>query len=81
MFCLFDDVNFAKAKPVTGRQPDPKPGVHNSRWVPSPSPEKVTDKNGLFVSFAGLRAHQEPLKTAEARRNQRSQRGYGRELA
>jgi hypothetical protein len=44
MFCLFDDVNFARAKPVAGKQPAPKPGVHNSRWVPSPSPEKVTDK-------------------------------------
>jgi hypothetical protein len=42
--CLFDDVNFARARPVVGRQPDPIPGVHNSRWVPSPSPEKVTDR-------------------------------------
>ena len=44
MFCLFDDVNFARAKPVVGKQPKPKPGVHNSRWVPSPTPKKVTDK-------------------------------------
>ncbi|MBL7219189.1 MAG: cellulase family glycosylhydrolase [Phycisphaerae bacterium] len=44
MFCLFDDVNFARANPVVGKQPKPKPGVHNSRWVPSPTPKKVTDK-------------------------------------
>jgi len=42
--CLFDDVNFAGAHPVVGRQPEPVPGVHNSRWVPSPSPDKVTDR-------------------------------------
>ena len=44
LFCLFDDVNFARAKPIVGKQPKPKPGVHNSRWVPSPTPAKVTDK-------------------------------------
>ncbi|MBT3202040.1 MAG: cellulase family glycosylhydrolase [Phycisphaerales bacterium] len=44
MFCLFDDVNFARAKPIVGKQPAPKPGVHNGRWVPSPTPKKVTDK-------------------------------------
>ena len=44
MFCLFDDVNFARADPVVGKQPKPKPGVHNSRWVPSPIAKKVTDK-------------------------------------
>jgi hypothetical protein len=44
MLCLFDDVNFAKANPVVGKQPEPVPGVHNSRWVPSPTPGKVTDR-------------------------------------
>ena len=44
MFCLFDAVNFANANPVVGKQPEPIPGVHNSRWVPSPTPAKVTDK-------------------------------------
>lgn len=44
MLCLFDDVNFAKANPVLGRQPEPVPGIHNSRWVPSPAPAKVTDR-------------------------------------
>jgi len=44
MICLFDDVNFAKAEPIVGKQPAPKPGVHNGRWVPSPNAKKVTDK-------------------------------------
>lgn len=44
MLCLFDDVNFARANPVVGKQPLPVPGVHNSRWVPSPAAAKVTDK-------------------------------------
>jgi len=44
MLCLFDDVNFANANPVVGKQPEPVPGVHNSRWVPSPAPAKVTDR-------------------------------------
>lgn len=43
MFCLFDDVNFAGAVPKAGKQPAPVPGVHNSRWVPSPAAAKVTD--------------------------------------
>lgn len=34
---LFDDCAFDFAsEPVYGPQPDPVPGVHNSRWVPSP---------------------------------------------
>lgn len=44
MLCLFDDVNFAKAVPRLGPQPPPKPHIHNSRWVPSPHPEMVTDR-------------------------------------
>ncbi len=44
MLCLFDDVNFAGAQPVVGKQPAPVPGVHNSRWVPSPAKNKVTDR-------------------------------------
>jgi hypothetical protein len=44
MLCLFDDVNFARAVPVAGKQPEPRPGVHNSRWVPSPAASKVTDR-------------------------------------
>lgn len=41
---LFDDLNLAASAPVAGGQPDPVPGVHNSRWVPSPSGEAVTDR-------------------------------------
>ena len=34
---MFDDCAFDfGADPVYGPQPDPVPGVHNSRWVPSP---------------------------------------------
>lgn len=34
---LFDDCAFDfGSEPVYGPQPDPVPGVHNSRWVPSP---------------------------------------------
>jgi len=33
---LFDDCAFGKSEPVVGPQPEPVPGVHNSRWVPSP---------------------------------------------
>jgi len=44
MFCLFDDVNFARATPHLGPQEKPVPGVHNSRWVPSPAAHKVTDR-------------------------------------
>jgi len=44
MFCLFDDVNFARENPRLGPQKKPLPGVHNSRWVPSPAAHKVTDR-------------------------------------
>lgn len=36
---LFDDCAFGNAAPTLGPQPDPVPGVHNSRWTPSPGPE------------------------------------------
>ncbi|MHC5056845.1 MAG: glycoside hydrolase 5 family protein [Planctomycetota bacterium] len=45
MLCLFDDVNFARAVPKAGKQPEPRPGVHNGRWVPSPAASKVVDRN------------------------------------
>jgi Cellulase (glycosyl hydrolase family 5) len=35
LFCIFDDC--WNPIPVIGKQPDPKPGVHNSGWVRSPS--------------------------------------------
>ncbi len=34
LFCIFDDC--WNPDPVIGKQPDPKPGVHNSGWVRSP---------------------------------------------
>lgn len=34
LFCIFDDC--WNPNPVIGKQPDPKPGVHNSGWVRSP---------------------------------------------
>jgi len=34
--CLFDDCEFSGADPVYGPQPDPVPGLHNSRAVGSP---------------------------------------------
>lgn len=34
--CFFDDCGFGGAEPVYGPQPDPLPGVHNSRAVASP---------------------------------------------
>lgn len=39
--CLFDDCGFGGAEPVYGPQPDPVPGVHNSRAVASPGREIV----------------------------------------
>jgi hypothetical protein len=35
LFCIFDDCWNPDAK--SGKQPDPKPGVHNSGWVRSPN--------------------------------------------
>lgn len=40
MFVLFDDCWFPNAK--TGRQPDPVPGIHNSRWLQSPGLDAAT---------------------------------------
>ncbi|WP_339651407.1 cellulase family glycosylhydrolase, partial [uncultured Salegentibacter sp.] len=40
MFVIFDDV--WDANPKTGKQPEPKPGTHNSGWVQDPGyPESV----------------------------------------
>ncbi|MEI8058559.1 MAG: 1,4-beta-xylanase [Ferruginibacter sp.] len=35
LFCIFDDC--WNPEPTIGQQPNPKPGVHNSGWVRSPS--------------------------------------------
>jgi hypothetical protein len=41
--CLFDDCGFGGDEPVWGPQPDPVPGVHNSRAVASPGRAIVLD--------------------------------------
>ena len=41
---LFDDMNLAGQAPAIGTQPEPVPGVYNSRWVPSPAPEEVKSR-------------------------------------
>jgi len=41
MFVLFDDCWNSEFRP--GRQPEPRPGVHNSGWVQSPGAERVLD--------------------------------------
>ena len=43
--CLFDDCGFGGAEPVCGPQPDPVPGVHNSRAVASPGRAAVMDRS------------------------------------
>jgi len=41
---LFDDCAFdANREPYLGKQDDPIPGVHNSRWVPSPGHKLAVD--------------------------------------
>ena len=41
---LFDDLNRAGQSPRVGKQPEPVPGEHNARWVPSPGAEAVKDR-------------------------------------
>jgi hypothetical protein len=41
LFCIFDDCWNPDAK--TGKQPEPKPGIHNSGWVRSPNKETHND--------------------------------------
>lgn len=50
VICLFDDCGFGGREPVYGPQPDPVPGVHNSRAVASPGREAVMDR-GLWPEF------------------------------
>jgi hypothetical protein len=47
---LFDDCGFGGAEPVYGPQPDPVPGIHNSRAVASPGRAAVTDR-ALWPEF------------------------------
>lgn len=41
--CLFDDCGFGGEEPFWGAQPDPVPGIHNSRAVASPGRSSVLD--------------------------------------
>ena len=44
MLCLFDDCEFSGETPHWGPQPDPRPGVHNSRAIGSPGRALVADR-------------------------------------
>ncbi len=44
VLCLFDDCGFGGEEPVFGPQPDPIPGVHNSRAVAGPGRAVVMDR-------------------------------------
>lgn len=41
--CLFDDCGFGGSEPVYGPQPNPVPGIHNSRAVACPGRDTVVD--------------------------------------
>ena len=43
VFVLFDDC--WNTNPQLGKQPEPKPGIHNSGWVQSPGSKLVTDSS------------------------------------
>lgn len=43
MFVLFDDCWHPEPKP--GRQPDPRPGIHNSAWLQSPGLSAAKDRS------------------------------------
>jgi hypothetical protein len=53
MFIFFDDCAFAGKLPFLGKQDDPRPGVHNSGWTPSPGPDMVNDP----ITWASLRKY------------------------
>jgi hypothetical protein len=51
--CLFDDCGFGGFEPEYGPQPDPVPGVHNSRAVASPGRATVMDR----AAWGGLESY------------------------
>jgi len=63
MLCLFDDCGFGGEEPVYGPQPEPVPGIHNSRAVASPGRATVMDRaawpdleryvRDMIAAFAG----------------------------
>ena len=56
IFVFFDDCWNPNAKP--GKQPEPKPGVHNSGWMQDPGRQLTTD-----ADFAGLKAYVDDILT------------------
>jgi len=55
VLCLFDDCGFGGAEPVYGPQPDPVPGIHNSRAVACPGRDTVVDPTRRPVLESYLR--------------------------
>lgn len=59
MFCLMDDCGFSGDGPLIGPQPDPIPGVHNSRAVASPgrgvvmAPDRWSDVEAYIRHVVG----------------------------
>ena len=49
MFVIFDDC--WNPESYYGKQPDPKPGVHNSGWVQDPSVSLRADTTALFMDL------------------------------
>ena len=56
IFVFFDDCWNANPKP--GKQPDPKPGIHNSGWAQDPGRQITTPED-----FAGLKAYVDDVLT------------------
>lgn len=59
MLCLMDDCGFSGDGPVLGPQPDPLPGVHNSRAVASPGRRVVMTPS----AWIGVEAYVRDLVT------------------
>lgn len=45
VMCLMDDCAFSGKQPYLGPQDNPKPGIHNSCWTPSPGHERVINRS------------------------------------
>jgi len=58
MFVLFDSC--WNDNPKAGKQPDPKPGVHNSGWVRAPGSQRLFDSR----TWGGLEAYTKGVLTA-----------------
>jgi hypothetical protein len=51
VFVLFDDKQAKGMQPQVGPQPDPIPGVYNSRWVASPGRSQVPKASGAWPAL------------------------------